>query len=50
MEFNNQKYTPGTAGDPGGLDRTLAVKSQKMLENQLFKKLHTIFWNIRTPY
>ena len=31
------KYnTPGTAGGPGGRDRTLAVKSQKSLENHLF--------------
>ena len=28
--------TPGTAGGPGGRDRTLAVKSKKSLENDLF--------------
>ena len=28
--------TPGTAGGPGGRDQMLAVKSKKMLENQLF--------------
>ena len=26
--------TPGTAGGPGGRDRTLAVKVKKSLENQ----------------
>ena len=34
-----KKNTPGTAGGPGGRDRTLAVKSLKPLEHQfLFRK------------
>ena len=35
------KNTPGTAGGPGGRDRTQAVKSRKTLKNKLFfiKKL-----------
>ena len=28
--------TPGTAGGPGGRDRTLALKSRKMAENNFF--------------
>ena len=31
-----KKNTPGTPGGPGGRDRTLAIKSRKKLENQLF--------------
>ena len=27
----NTDNTPGTAGGPGGLDQTLAVKSQKII-------------------
>ena len=30
--------TPGTAGGPGGRDRTLAVKSRKTHENHYIKK------------
>ena len=41
------KNTPGTAGGPGGRDRSLAVKSRKTDENQFFfrKKIEiTIFF------
>ena len=31
----NKENTPGTAGGPGGCDRTLAVKSRKTPENQI---------------
>ena len=34
--FNLCKNTPGTAGGPGGHDRTLTVKSRKMAKNQHF--------------
>ena len=37
--------TPGTAGGPGGRDRTLAVKSRKTAENQLF-----FFKKLNLPY
>ena len=30
------RNTPGTAGNPGGRDQTLAVKSRNFFENQLF--------------
>ena len=29
ITVNSLQYTPGTAGGPGGRDRTLAVKSRK---------------------
>ena len=35
-EGQNVQNTPGTAGGPGGRDRTLAVKSRKTLEFFLF--------------
>ena len=38
--------TPGTAGGPSGRDRTLAVKSQKTLEN-LFSFLKKILQGLR---
>ena len=31
-----KENTPGTAGGPGGRDRTLAVKVEKSLENHIF--------------
>ena len=31
-----RKYTPGTAGGPGGRDRTLAVKSKKIAQKSPF--------------
>ena len=43
MMYKNKQYnTPGTAGGPGGRDRTLAVKSRKAAEKSFFfgKKLN----------
>ena len=34
--MENDSNTPGTAGGPGGLDRTLAVKSRKTDEKITF--------------
>ena len=34
LEMNTN--TPGTAGGPGGCDRTLAIKTKKTLENPPF--------------
>ena len=31
-----EKNTPGTAGGPGGCDRTLAVKSRKIARKSVF--------------
>ena len=45
---------PGTAGGPGGRDRTLAVKEKNTPKNQLFfvkkKKLQLIFLHISSSY
>ena len=35
-EGKKKKNTPGTAGGPGGRDRTLAVKSRKTAEKSAF--------------
>ena len=49
--------TPGTAGGPGGRDRTLAVKSKKIARKSPFflgeKKItqkHIFFWHISSRY
>ena len=41
-----EKNTPGTAGGPGGRDRTLAVKSRKNAKKIFFlvKKLNSPKW------
>ena len=36
VSSNNQANTPGTAGGPGGRDRTLAVESRKTSEKNFF--------------
>ena len=35
-EKKKKKDTPGTAGGPGGRDRTLAVKSRKIAKKSVF--------------
>ena len=35
-KLEDYQNTPGTRGGPGDSDWTLAVKSQKLLENQFF--------------
>ena len=45
VQFDSFVNTPGTAGGPGGRDRTLAVKSKKTLKNQpnYLKKLFFLY-------
>ena len=50
----NGENTPGTAGGPGGRDRTLAVKAEKTAEKSVFLrkkiKFTPIFLHISSSY
>ena len=51
FNMKTEKNTPGTAGGPGGRDRTLAVKSLKPPKKSTFfqKKIKIVQGGLRAP-